>query len=368
MSVFRARRRSGFTLIELLVVIAIIAILVSLLLPAVQQAREAARRSQCQNNLKQIGLACHNYESTYKVFPSAGARAHGHAYAPLVMILPFMDQTALWNQISNPYDNNGDGTIDPNDEFERPFGRTHWDAAYLPMRKVISTYLCPSDNAPLNPGWAAKTNYGLCAGDNSDGAGEFDGNRATNRGMFVIGRYFSVEAARDGTVNTLLFAEMGRYDNSANWQSRCMTNVSSLTLPNNTSGFDNPSACLQEASDPNNPGKYPASASLNDRGGNFWDGGGLHASGFNTILSPNGPSCSHDGSPWNDSIMSAGSYHTGIVQAVMVDGSVRSISETINSKTQGMSEAAVTRGRSPYGVWGALGTRDGGETISGDEF
>ncbi|QDT14466.1 DUF1559 domain-containing protein [Alienimonas californiensis] len=369
MSVSHTRRRSGFTLIELLVVIAIIAILVSLLLPAVQQAREAARRSQCQNNLKNIGLACHNYLSTYKVFPSAGAQVNNEAYSPQLMILPYLDQTALWNQISKPYDNNQDGNIDPADPLERPFGRTHYDGAYTRFRIQIPTYLCPSDTAPLDPGSIADTNYGLCAGDNSGGAGEFNPNDPTNRGMFVIRQYFGVEGARDGTVNTLLFAEMGRYQNNGNYQARCMKDVSALTPGSgNNYGYTNPSACVTAAADPANPGLYPSTANLDARGHAYTDGGGLHASGFNTILPPNGPSCSHDGSPWNDSIMSAGSYHTGIVQAVMVDGSVKSISETIDSKTQGMSEAAVIRGRSPYGVWGALGTRDAGEAISGDAF
>src|SRR6266481_5773802 len=100
-----AHRRAGFTLIELLVVIAIIAVLVSLLLPAVQQAREAARRSQCQNNLKQIGLAIYNYESAYTRYPSAGEHTNETLAARrmfpvslFVAILPFIDETAIANQ------------------------------------------------------------------------------------------------------------------------------------------------------------------------------------------------------------------------------------------------------------------------------
>src|SRR5436190_7695238 len=93
----RLRKRRAFTLIELLVVIAIIAVLIALLLPAVQQAREAARRSQCKNNLKQFGLAMHNYHDTYKVFPSASG---GNGFSPHARILPYMDQAPLYNTLN----------------------------------------------------------------------------------------------------------------------------------------------------------------------------------------------------------------------------------------------------------------------------
>ena len=370
------RRRSGFTLIELLVVIAIIAILVSLLLPAVQQAREAARRSQCQNNLKQIGLAMHNYHGTFKVFPSAGAPGSMGAdggYGPLLMALPYLDQTALWDTISRPYDNNQDGMIDPNDPLERPFGDTQWINAYRPFRVQIPTFLCPSDSGLLDPNDIADTNYGLNAGDNSGGAGEYNSGSPTNRGMFIIQQWLGLEAAVDGTVNTILFAEMGRFQPGNDWRTGVMENVSALTrLPgdsNTNDGFENPSACLQAATDPTNPGVYPQGVNPQPRGSAYTDGGGLHTSGFNAILPPNGPSCADDDSEWNDMIASAGSFHSGIVQAVMCDGSVQSISDTINAQTQGRpSEAAVTSGRSPYGIWGALSTRNGGETVSGDAF
>ncbi|QDT14591.1 DUF1559 domain-containing protein [Alienimonas californiensis] len=124
------RRRSGFTLIELLVVIAIIAILVSLLLPAVQQAREAARRSQCQNNLKNIGLAMHNYQSTHKKFPFAW-NSHGTGWS--AMILPQLDQQAIYDTLT--FQESGAGNYGSGPDNERMCGT------------LIPTFRCPSMTA-----------------------------------------------------------------------------------------------------------------------------------------------------------------------------------------------------------------------------
>jgi prepilin-type N-terminal cleavage/methylation domain-containing protein len=98
-SISKSRRPSGFTLVELLVVIAIIGILIALLLPAVQAAREAARRSQCTNNLKQMGLALHNYADTMKKFPSGNISLPGHGPTAFVLMLPYMEQNALHAQL-----------------------------------------------------------------------------------------------------------------------------------------------------------------------------------------------------------------------------------------------------------------------------
>ena len=133
--IMTARRRSnGFTLVELLVVIAIIGILIALLLPAVQMAREAARRSQCANNLKQIGLALHNYHDSYGSFPFGGAGGWGHTWH--AYILPYVEQTAIYKDI--PWTDSGSGQDSrPNDPFT------------IVARTVVDVWKCPSDPAPV---------------------------------------------------------------------------------------------------------------------------------------------------------------------------------------------------------------------------
>lgn len=162
----RARRRSAFTLIELLVVIAIIAILIALLLPAVQQAREAARRSQCKNNLKQVGLALHNYHDTYGMFPIGGTDVPNNWFAApdigmLARLLPFVEQGALYNK----FDLTGALPVSSYSQAGQ-----HRKVPYqLVDGKEVRTYefamfKCPTDpnNSPVN-GWA-QSNYGISAG------------------------------------------------------------------------------------------------------------------------------------------------------------------------------------------------------------
>ena len=354
--------RSGFTLIELLVVIAIIAILVSLLLPAVQQAREAARRSQCQNNLKQLGLAMHNYHSQYNTFPYhgggtalTGVNGNNRYLSVFVPLTPFLDANALWDAISNK-----SGTFPA-------MGPEPGNENYEPWRIQIDALLCPTDGS-RNPTTGAErmadTNYAANWGDNADGVFEDNsGRRNTARGMFIMRSTLGLRDARDGTVNTILFGEIGRDSGNRSWQGNLMENVSQIGFTEGT-GAATPSGCLTAANNPNNPRTYPA-GSIHPRGSRWNDVGGANT-GFTTILAPNGPSCVSGGDEWRDGIFSAGSYHPGIVQVVMCDGSVKSVSETIETSTTPAlptGEANVTSGRSPYGTWGALGTRNGGELI-----
>ncbi len=357
-------------------VIAIIAILVSLLLPAVQQAREAARKAQCQNNLKQIGLAAHNYHSTWKAFPMCGLgadfrdgssqRQGAGLLGPFVGMLPYLDQTALWGQVSKPFDGFPAFGIAGTDYAKDNEG-------YTPFETTIATLICPSDSAPM-PGdnELGDTNYAYCGGDTAQCASP---NLGQARGMWSWGRSLGLRDARDGTVNTMLFGEIGRKGVDRSYQGGFLHNVSSL---GGSPPYADPDACVTAARNDANPGYYkasPDSGTFSDTRGDAWCSMEYQFGAFNTILPPNGPSCTGDGTnrqakPSLDTeagIHSAGSYHSGVVQVVMVDGSVKSISETISADTADItSRAAVTSGRSPYGTWGALGSRAGGEVA--DDF
>jgi len=335
----------GFTLIELLVVIAIIAILVALLLPAVQQAREAARKSQCQNNLKQLGLAAHNYHSQHKRFPSSGG-GNNNDLSGFVGLLPFLDQGAMYTQISKPV---GGGVAFP------AVGSAIYGVE-------IDSMLCPSDGAPV-PGNAGPTNYAFNWGDNT--SGQPNNGNGIFRGMVANGRYLGIRDARDGTVNTMLFAEIGRDGGGNNFQGGTMSGVD-MTYTAAT-GVADPEACVAAATAAPSggvatPGKYP-SAFTGNRGSQF-ESELVRQTGFYAILAPNGPSCINADD--TDGVFSAGSYHSGGVTICMTDGSVHFINDSISTATPAgvtTGRANVVAGLSPYGVWGALSTRDGGEVV-----
>ena len=217
------RRTSGFTLIELLVVIAIIAVLIALLLPAVQQARESARRTQCKNNLKQIGLALHNYHDAYLLFPpgafwnlpATGVCAAGNHQkgSVLVHLLPFIDRASLFNNWDFNTCNSDNST------YPAP-------SATLLRTTVVSAYLCPSETSPVKNGTIAVHCYAACAGSvNTGGATGSPTCMCSNvpwqswvkpntgnngvAGMFTRAyRTSGMADCVDGTSNTIFFGEV----------------------------------------------------------------------------------------------------------------------------------------------------------------
>ena len=349
-SLHRNNKR-GFTLIELLVVIAIIAILVALLLPAVQQAREAARRSSCKNNLKQIGLALHNYHDTHRVFvhmmggtsggrPAGGTANDGNEdrISGFVCLLPFFEQGPLYDQISGPLG------IYP------AFGPSRDIGGYAPWKQKLSMILCPSNPTPAtyrNFGWNVSQSYVFSMGDT------INNWSVKTRGIFGFQSATKMRDIIDGTSNTLMIAERGIFsDNTRDIRGLAANSGVSTALTN-------PGTCFSAASG----GLYNVGQSVrSDRHmGGLWQHGQPHFAGFCAVLPPNSPSCmanSH-GDSW--ALASASSYHTGGIQVLMADGSVRFVSENID--TGNVSAAPVTSGPSAYGVWGALGTKSGGEVI-----
>ncbi|HWL09261.1 MAG TPA: DUF1559 domain-containing protein [Planctomicrobium sp.] len=347
--------RPGFTLIELLVVIAIIAILVALLLPAVQQAREAARRSQCKNNLKQFGLALHNYHDTHNTFPYRRGGTGGSGWTNIerlcgtVSLLPQIEQTTLYNQITNS--TSPDNTImamGPAPWYSTTIAYRPTGPAQFPAWAVqISMLLCPS--APPHPSTSreAKKSYHFCNGD-----GFSDQNSDKPRGMFGFRSSTRMRDITDGTSNTIAIAERafavsGRTSIGA---------IATTSLPSSASPAD--CAALWNGPSQGYTGNFTA-----DWNGNRWADGNPSFSAVNTALPPNSASCTiESGNLQGDNqigFYSVSSHHTGGAHILLADGAVRFVSENINSGDQ--TVAPATQGQSNYGVWGALGTKGSGE-------
>jgi prepilin-type N-terminal cleavage/methylation domain-containing protein/prepilin-type processing-associated H-X9-DG protein len=397
------RRRSGFTLIELLVVIAIIGVLVALLLPAVQQAREAARRAQCKNNLKQIGLALHNYYDTYGRIPyDQGGQYPNPHYCGIINMLPFLDQGPLYNLISAPLTAvgaDGSGTTftwGPLAITRTPaptsicgqWTTNSYDCTYPPWTTTIPVFICPSD-----PNTGFEDIDPVSAGNNENywtkGGKEGRLSYCTNTGD-ITRRYDAIESwvagtgpanpnprspfyvqqkkfqdITDGMSNTIAYSEHviafgdGTYIRGGICNTPACNGFASgadwIGLTNN------PSVCMAQKGA---NGRYPLTgvrSHYRPRAGMGWSWGFRMYNEFSTILPPNSPSC------WgaNSSVMStANSYHPGGVNVCLLDGSVRFVSDSIN--TGDLTLPSVASGPSPYGIWGALGSIGGGEV--GGEF
>ena len=358
------RRKHGFTLVELLVVIAIIGILVGLLLPAVQAAREAARRMQCSNNLKQAGLALHNYESSFKRFPAhctgsgnMGQWGQRGLYSGWLPMLPFLEQNNLYSQLESvqivPWADN-------------PAGNFTLIAQRLPFLE------CPSDAGDQDPSRPQRTNtlssYAFCTGDNYSSNQIEPGERTNaalraqklpinNRGIFGRYNYPRIGEISDGTSNTLALGERQR--------PASLINRGMVTAVAGDIATLVPLVCRATLIGQNyiDPAAIPSG---DNAPGYRGFGGNCYFAAFTTILPPNSAACliAEGGVSYHHTagIWSAGSEHTGGAQFAMADGSVHFISDAIDSGDLSIvAPPRVGGGMSPYGVWGALGTKASGE-------
>ncbi|MHB8898524.1 MAG: DUF1559 domain-containing protein [Thermoguttaceae bacterium] len=355
--------RRGFTLVEILVVITIIAILIALLLPAVQQARETARKSKCQNQLKQIGLALHNYHEAHNGFPYGRGGTFGptrilsnrETMSGLVGILPYLEETALYEAISNRYENK-DGYV------FAPWGKHPDEYAgdpYYPLWDLpVPAFLCPSDPGTQKD----QDDYGRCNYVMSRGDTIMRNDLVPQpRGMFGFMTFSSFEDVQDGTSNTIMICErrIGTNDNYTIVQSGIARNrgtIGGTGIADEPKG--DPSRCALTE------GMY--NQLLYDivprpLSGQRWCDGRPVFTGFTTVLGPNAPSCISDLDWWYWGIFTPSSYHPGGVNGLMVDASVRFVTDTIDTGDITLPE--VVSGPSPYGVWGALGSRSGAELL-----
>ena len=360
--------RTGFTLVELLVVIAIIGVLVALLLPAVQAAREAARRSSCGNNLKQHALAMHNYHDTYNTLPPLGTRMEWDgiantgrdiSYSWVISTLPFVEQRPLYDNImarvTDPTVNLPDPWFDYNNNGDA-WANQNW-------KKDIPTNICPSSPKPTDRRESpALMSYKVCVGDDYHQNHFRARDLRDNRGIFQIERWIGFESITDGTSNTVMLGEAVIGGEPSDVLGGVAVNVQQWS----------PQDCWNRV-DPANRKQLLVSAgvraSFRPTGGRAWDGRPYFV-GFATMVAPNGPTCHWGGVDGNEHMGTLSSFHPGGGQVAMADASVKFINQTINTGTVAFPDDGAgwpnnnRAGPSPYGVWGAMGSKNGNEAIA----
>jgi prepilin-type N-terminal cleavage/methylation domain-containing protein/prepilin-type processing-associated H-X9-DG protein len=334
--------RPGFTLIELLVVIAIIAVLIALLLPAVQAAREAARHARCTNNLKQIGLALHQYHSAYDVFPPAGSvdilgHSDGSGRVPQtasihLRLTNYLEQRAVYDAYNFMLGDVIQGRSVP--------------ANTTVMATPIPGYLCPSDPNPgstedLAGGYSVPTttvNYAVNGGVNRrNGGGPVNGLAWWLGSHPYFGGLVRIACVNDGTSSTAAFSEWVKGKDGQNAPGPNL--VYAIAQYANGGARNDYNLCRA------------ATTPLWDSKGEYWTLQDTGRGGpYYHVMPPNQPACAVDAAfGIVDSFIGSSSYHPGGANVLILDGSVRFIKSSISLSS-----------------WNALGTRAGAEVISAD--
>lgn len=342
----RRSLRSAFTLIELLVVIAIIAVLIALLLPAVQQAREAARRSQCKNNLKQIGLALHNYHDTYNCMPismSWGRRDPNidwdrrQAFSDKVYMLPYLDQSPLYNQTN-----------------WNDFPWNPWNTgSNLPQSARLPVFNCPSNANVNGNGAAGNFTYAINVGVinySKDNTNIISGTNGRHNGIACYTNWpgesdniIGINQIVDGTSNTVAYSEFGMVPCDTTQTGRKTMQMHNWSEPGGANPHRNVRQhCLNNVAHVGDCGRH------NGRGASWASSFIGYGSAYSHNMNPNEKPCfaTNQGDWRGSTTMSASSFHTGGVHGLMSDGAVRFFSENID-----------------YDLWASIGTRNGNEVV-----
>jgi prepilin-type N-terminal cleavage/methylation domain-containing protein/prepilin-type processing-associated H-X9-DG protein len=353
------RLRRGFTLIELLVVIAIIAVLIALLLPAVQAAREAARRAQCVNNLKQIGLALHNYHQTYDTFPmgsgsgmltTVGNYQAKECWAVHAAILPFMGEVPLYNACNFNWS--------PDEPCNQTVDSTQ-----------VKGYLCPSDpngtmmtNGDNGVPTAGNNCYFGSIGPTTDILGSFTKTASSlatipTTGLFAFQQSKRIAQLIDGASNTIAFAEstVGIPSQTARQKLIGLANLSIPAAAIQQNAFNNPAGIISGIAACSAAWQSGSTSSVDIQRGDSWQQGAMCMTLFNTVCTPNDQAdewayCSNSSGAVSN-FSNSDSYHPGGVNVLLADGSVKFVKNSINQMT-----------------WWSLGTIAGGEVISSDSY